>query len=95
MVRDLKAMQTTKVSDAELLRAKAELLRRLPMQRASIGGIAGRYLLLADLGLPLDQARTAGERYLAVSAAQIQQAFATWLRPDDLVQVVKGPPLGP
>jgi zinc protease len=95
VVRDLKAMQTSPVSDAELQRAKAELLRRLPMQRASVGAIASRYLLLADLGLPLDQARTAGEHYLAISAAQIQQAFSQWLRPDDLVQVVKGPPLAP
>jgi zinc protease len=95
VVRDLKAMQANPVSDAELMRAKAEVLRRLPMQRASVGGIAGQYLRLADLGLPLDSARIAAERYLAVSAAQIQQAFATWLRPDDLVQVVKGPPLAP
>ena len=92
VVRDLKSMQDTPVSDAELQRAKAELLRRLPMQRASVGGIAGLYLRGAELGLPIDAARIAAERYLAVSAAQIRDAFATWLRPDDLVQVVKGPP---
>jgi zinc protease len=95
VVRNLKQMQLSPVSDAELTRAKAEVLRRLPMQRASVGGIAGQYLRLAELGLPLDSARIAGERYRAISAAQIQQAFATWLRPDDLVQVVKGPPLPP
>jgi zinc protease len=95
VVRNLKAMQASPVSEAELMRAKAEVLRRLPMQRASVGGIAGQYLRLADLGLPLDSARIAGQRYLAVSAEQIQKAFATWLRPDDLVQVVKGPPLAP
>ena len=50
ILRDLKDMQTTPVSEAELTRAKAEILRRLPMQRASISGIAGQYLRLTDLG---------------------------------------------
>jgi zinc protease len=91
LLRDLRDMQTTPVSDAELTRAKAELMRRLPMQRASVGGIAGQYLRLAELGLPLDSAERAAERYLAVTAAEIQQAFSTWVRPDDLAQAVKGP----
>ena len=92
IVRDLKAMQTTPVSDAELVRAKAELLRRLPMRRASVSGIAGQYLYLTGLGLPLDQPRAAAKRYLEMTAAEVQQAFAKWIRPDDLAQVVKGPP---
>lgn len=91
VLRDLKDMQTNPVSDAELTRAKAELLRRLPMQRASIGGIAGQYLRLAELGLPLDSQQTAAERYLTTTATDIQLAFAAWIRPDDLAQVVKGP----
>ena len=60
VVRDLKAMQLEPVNDAELMRAKAQILRQLPMQRASVGGIAGQYLRLTDLGLPLDFVRTAG-----------------------------------
>ena len=92
VIRDLKEMQVTPVSDAELTRAKAELLRQLPMARASVGGIAGQYLRLADLGLPLDQAQIAAARYLAITAADIRDAFAAWIRPDDLAQVVRGPP---
>ena len=92
VLSDLKDMQTNPVSDAELTRAKAELLRQLPMQRASVGGIAGQYLHLADLGLPLDSQQIAATRYLTTTSAEIQQAFATWLRPDDLALVVKGPP---
>jgi zinc protease len=92
VVRNLKEMQATPVSEAELTRAKAELLRQLPMQRASIGAIAGQYLRLTDLGLPLDAAHDAAEHYAAVTAEQIRSAFATWLRPDDLSFVVKGPP---
>lgn len=91
VVRDLKDMQTNPVSDAELTRAKAELLRRLPMQRASIGGIAGLYLRLEELGLPLDAQQTAAKRYLTITASEIQHAFAAWIRPDDLVEVIKGP----
>ncbi len=91
VLRDLEDMQATPVSDAELTRAKAELLRRSPMQRASVGGIAGQYLQLIDLGLPLDSVQRAAERYLAMTAPEIQQAFAKWIRPDDLAQAVKGP----
>jgi zinc protease len=92
VLRDLKEMQNNPVSAAELTRAKAELLRRLPMQRASVGGIAGQYLRLTELGLPIDSAQAAAVRYLGITAADIQLAFGKWLRPDDLVEVVKGPP---
>ncbi len=91
ILRNLKDMQTTPVSEAELTRAKAEVLRRLPMQRASVSGIAGEYLRLSELGLPLDAARHAAARYLSITSAEIQEAFAKWLRPDDLAQAVKGP----
>ncbi len=94
LVRDIKDMQTTPVSDLELTRAKAQMLRRLPMQRDSIGGIAGLYLRLTDLGLPLDTPQIGAQRIFATSAGQIQNAFRTFLRPDELAQVVKGPPPG-
>ena len=92
VVRDIRAMQTAPVSEAELTRAKAQTLRRLPMQRASVPGIAGVYLRLAELGLPFDLQQVTGERYLAVTTDDIQRAFASALRPDDLAVVVKGPP---
>ena len=91
-VRDIRTMQTTPVSDAELTRAKAETLRRLPMQRASIPAIAGVYLRLSELGLPFDLQQSAGEKYVSITAADIQTAFAAALRPDDLAVVIKGPP---
>ena len=92
VARDVRDMQQYLVSDADLTRAKAEVLRRLPMQRASVPAIAAVYLRLADLGLPLDLQQTLGQRYLAVTAPDIQRAFATALRPEDLAMVVKGPP---
>ncbi len=90
-VRNIRTMQTTPISDAELGRAKAQILRQLPMSQASIAGIAGLYLRLSDLGQPLDATRIAAERYRTMTAAEIQAAFRTWLRPDDLVEVVRGP----
>jgi len=92
---DLRTMQTTSVSDTELLRAKAQMLIRLAMRRSSVEAMAASYLRLADLGLPFDSPQTAAERYLGTTADQIKQAFNTLLRPDDLVEIVKGPPLTP
>ena len=85
-------MQTSPVSDPELTPAKAEILRSLPMQRASIGAeVAGQYLRLTDLGLPAGLGTAHSQRYLAMTAPEIQQAFVTWIRPEDLAQAVKGP----
>jgi zinc protease len=91
VLQDIRDMQMTPVTDGELNRAKAEQLRRLPMQRDSLAGIAGQYLQLADLGLPFDEQQAKAARYLAITPAEIQEAFAAWLRPDDLAQVVRGP----
>ena len=91
LVQDIKDMQTHPVSDTELNRAKAQMLRRLPMQRDSISGIGALFLRLSDLGLPLDAPQKGAERIYASTAADIQAAFSTYLRPDDLAQVVKGP----
>lgn len=95
VLRDIKDMQTSPVSDIELMRAKAQMLRRLPMQRASVDAIAALYLRQADLGLPIDSQQIEASRYLEVTAPQIRQAFAAWLRPDDFAQVVEGPLPGP
>ena len=93
VLKNLRDMQANPVSDAELARAKAQTLRRLPMGRSSVDRIATSYLRLMDLGLPLNSEDVAARRYLTVTAPEIQEAFAKWLRPDGLVQVVEGPPL--
>ncbi len=91
VMRDLKTMQTQPVSESELTRAKAELLRQLPMGRASVTAIAAQYLHAQELGLPLDAAARAAVAYAAMTAQAVRQAFAAWVRPDDLATVVKGP----
>ncbi len=93
VVHDLQAMQNDKVSETELTRAKAQLLRALPMRRDSIDGVAGQYLRLVDLGLPLDTPDIAAQHYYETTAADIQKVFAKYVRPGDLAQVVKGPPV--
>lgn len=93
VLKNLRDMQQNPVSEAELSRARSQTLRRLPMGRASVDRIAQSLLRLVDLGLPLNSEEIAARRYLAITAPEVQQAFANWLRPDGLVQVVEGPPL--
>ena len=89
--RDLEQMQTQDVSPAELLQAKALLLRQMPLGESSEDAIVGALLNRATLGLPLDEQRHAAEQYLKMSAAEIRSAFMRRVRPEDLVTVVRGP----
>ncbi|MEJ2381983.1 MAG: pitrilysin family protein [Gammaproteobacteria bacterium] len=89
--RDLRQMQTTPVSARELRQAKALVLREIPLSESSVDAIASGYLHRVRLGLPLDEPTRAAHRYAALTAKQVQQAFAKWLRIGDLVQVSEGP----
>ncbi len=91
VVQDIRDLQKNPVSDVELVRAKAQMLRRLPMQRASVDALAALYLRFIDLGLPLDTPQTAAQKYYDATPQSVQAAFAKYLRPDDLAQIVKGP----
>ena len=53
--------------------------------------IAGVLLARAQIGLPLDEARRMGQRYYDLTADEVRAAFAKWIRPQDFVQVVRGP----
>ncbi len=89
--QDIRDLQANPVSDTELTRAKAQLLRRLPMQRASVDSVASLYLRLVDLGLGLDTPQVAAQHFYDATADTVRAAFKAYLRPDDLAQVVKGP----
>jgi zinc protease len=41
--------------------------------------------------LPLDEPTRSARLYLKLTPEQVKTAFAKWLRPGDLVQVVQGP----
>jgi zinc protease len=91
VVRDLKQMQSEPVSEADLKRAKGILLRQLPLSESSFGTIGGQLLELSIEGKPLNAMTLAGQHYLNLTAKQVQQAYATYIRPDDFVTAVKGP----
>ncbi len=89
--RDLAQMQTEDVTPAELLQAKALLLRQMPLHESSEDAIASAVLDRASLGLPLDEQRRAAARYLAMTADEVRSAFGRRVRPNDFVVVLRGP----
>ena len=84
-------MQRTAVGADELQRAKALLLRQIPLAEASVEGIAHGLIERRELDLPFDEPTLAAHRYMQLSAADVQAAFQKWIRPDDLVRVTQGP----
>jgi zinc protease len=89
--QDVDQMRTDEVSADELHQAKAFLLRQIPLNESSEEGIAKGLLARAEAGLPLDEPIRQVEKYLNVNASEIRAAFAKRIRPDDFVQVVRGP----
>jgi zinc protease len=89
--RDLEQMRTENVSADELHLAKALLLRQLPLSESSEDAVAMGLLGRAQIGLPLDEPIVAAQKYYGLDADQVKAAFAKLIRPDDLVQVVRGP----
>jgi zinc protease len=92
VVRDIKAMQTTPVPEEELARSKMLILRQIPLGEDSIADIARGLLGRSDLDLPLDEPWRAAQHYIDLTPADVQAAFAKWMRPGDLVRVTQGPP---
>jgi zinc protease len=89
--RDLVAMQKEAVTPAELQQAKALLLRQLPLAESSEDGVANALVRRAEVGLPLDEPERAAKRFYGLTADDVRAAFAKWIRPDDFVQIVRGP----
>ena len=87
----LKNMQVNPVTPEELQQAKALLLREIPLSESSLASIAQGLIYRAQHELPLDEPSLAARRYLELTAEQVQAAFAKWVRPNDLVQVIEGP----
>lgn len=88
---NMRIMQTTSITPAELNQAKTLLLRQIPLSEASTDSIANHFLELSLLGLPLDERMIAAKHYLEITAPQVQAAFARWIRPAGFAQVTLGP----
>ncbi len=89
--RDLNQMRTQNVSDAELHQAKALMLRQIPLSESSEEAVAHGFLGRAEIGLPLDEPIRAAKTYYELNADQVRAAFFKLIRPEDFVQVVRGP----
>ncbi|HVM61716.1 MAG TPA: pitrilysin family protein [Verrucomicrobiae bacterium] len=91
IVRDLTEMQTRPVGADELQQAKAEWLRGIPLSESSTGDIATKLLYYSTHDLPLDETIHAAKLCLALTAEDVQAAFAKWVHPENLVQESLGP----
>lgn len=88
---NLRMMQTTPVTPAELNQSKIILVKQIPLSEASTDSIADNLLTLSLLGLPLNERMTAARHYLDTTAAQVREAFRKWIRPDGFALVSLGP----
>ncbi len=87
----LQTMEKSPVSGQELQQAKAMLLREIPLRESSVSEIAHQLISFETIGLPLDEPAIAARNYMALNAAQVQAAFAKWVRPSDLATITEGP----
>jgi zinc protease len=88
---DIRNMQVAAVSEEQLARAKAILIRQMPLKESSIDEIAQALAQRRDLGLPLDEPTLAAHRMIALMPADVEAAFKKWIRPNDLVRASQGP----
>jgi zinc protease len=88
---DLRRMQTAPATPEELRQAKTLLLTRTLLNESSEDELAGQLLDLSVRELPMNEPTLAARRYVEMTAEQVQAAFRKWLRPDDFVQIVRGP----
>lgn len=91
VVRDLDQMRKTGVPKDQLEQTKALMLRKIPLSESSIGQIAEGFLNQVDHDLPLDEPVRAAKKYKKLTGADIRRAFLKWIRPGDMVQVIRGP----
>ncbi len=88
---NLRLMQTKPVTPAELQRAKTLLIRQIPLSESNVANIASGLIERSVEGLPLDEPLLAARQYLKITAKEVREAFARWIRPKGFAQVIQGP----
>ncbi|MES1936756.1 M16 family metallopeptidase [Salinisphaera hydrothermalis] len=79
------------ISNDELHRVRAGLIRQVPLGEAGADSVGYGLLSRVELNQPLNEPYRAAKAYQSIDAKQIQTAVKKWFRPDDLVRVVQGP----
>jgi zinc protease len=91
VIENLKKMQSEPITPKELQQATTLLLMQIPLAESSENEIASQLLQLSMKDLPLDEPIHAAHTYIETTSEQVREAFKKWVRPDDFVEVVRGP----
>ncbi len=90
VMAEMRRIASEPVSAAELATAVNYLSGTFVMRLETLEGVAGQLVNIRLLGLPLDYLETYTTRLRAVTAAQVRDAAARYLRPDDASIVLVG-----
>ena len=85
-----RSIGSTSVTPTEIEAAKSSLVGRLPLQLETAQGVAEQVGRFTMLGLPKDFIRTLRPRLAAVTAAELQRAAKSYMRPNQSLIVVVG-----
>jgi zinc protease len=90
LFKELDGIHTRPLTDAELRQAKNSIIRSLPGEFESAGGVNGQLSTLWLFGLPLDYYASLPAKIEAVTSADAQAAAAKYIRPENLLIVEVG-----
>ncbi|MFN2527974.1 MAG: M16 family metallopeptidase [Candidatus Baltobacteraceae bacterium] len=89
---DLQHLTRAPLDSNELARGKAMLIGDIPLRMSSFDAVASQLINFTELGLPLDQPTIDARRELATTPSSIRAAIEKWIRPNDFVRIIQGPP---
>jgi zinc protease len=90
LFRELDGIHTKPLTDAELRLAKDSIIRSLPGDFEGVDSVNGQLRSLWIYGLPLDYYTHLPAAVESVSAAQVQEAAAKYVKPENLLVVAVG-----